>query len=631
MFTAHPGGDSRSAVLADALLRSAAIVRARTLSSVFLATVLLSAGSGLLAYQALKPGQDRVEQPVAPAAAIQDATQQESGKAGPRTDRWGDPLPAEALARLGTVRFRSGHGFDSLVFTPDGRFLVSGGCDGAVVWDPATGKEIRRMGSSGAQPWAAPISADGKYVAVICGDDNKAGGIYELATGRQVCRFGKRYEGAAPVCFSPDGTTLAVATGNGLCLYDPHTGSEQHRLRDFDSVVPGLNGCVTFAPQGHTLIYAGAGGVIRYRDAQTAKKVRQIRAAVESVGEMVLSPDGTRLAYVALTQVKMVGQTAFFPATRVHVCDATSGKELYVATVPGEDAHLVNAKPGERYHVGPAGMIFARDSKTLWLVASNHRLYVWDAATGKEVRQYGGEVGGLGALAFAPDGKSFAIADAYHSIRIRDVASGRDKTPVIGHRGQLRAVAISPDGRTAATAGDDAEVFLWDPHRGQELRHLSGHTSWVSALAFSPDARTLFSTSNDKTIRAWDLTTGAEWHRHTVKQYLYWLQVSPDGKTVVAPGPDNDLAVLDGSLHPLRSLKGLDETMLVGAGFSHDGRRLSAASVKGALCTWDLTLGTQRRGQVYAPAEQYGRKFALSPNDRCAAVAFDDTVRFVDL
>jgi hypothetical protein len=58
----------------------------------------------------------------------------------PRVDRFGDPLPAEALMRLGTVRFRNSEPFVSLAFTHDGRFLVSGGSGGAVVWDAATGK-----------------------------------------------------------------------------------------------------------------------------------------------------------------------------------------------------------------------------------------------------------------------------------------------------------------------------------------------------------------------------------------------------------------------------------------------------------------------------------------------------------
>ena len=61
-----------------------------------------------------------------------------------RTDAHGDPLPAGALLRLGTVRWRAFARF--LAFTPDGKTLVT--CEGLGQqesvfrrWDAATGAE----------------------------------------------------------------------------------------------------------------------------------------------------------------------------------------------------------------------------------------------------------------------------------------------------------------------------------------------------------------------------------------------------------------------------------------------------------------------------------------------------------
>src|SRR5262245_39627114 len=62
----------------------------------------------------------------------------------PRLDLYGEPLPPGALARLGTIRFRSeGENF-LLRFAPDGKTLTSVGTDALHVWDVGTGKEIRR-------------------------------------------------------------------------------------------------------------------------------------------------------------------------------------------------------------------------------------------------------------------------------------------------------------------------------------------------------------------------------------------------------------------------------------------------------------------------------------------------------
>src|SRR5262245_45358329 len=80
---------------------------------------------------------------LAPASA---ASADKGGEDKPALDRHGDPLPPAALARLGTVRWRSplrdGSGFARVGFSPDGRVVLATSDAGLCLWDVNTGRPV---------------------------------------------------------------------------------------------------------------------------------------------------------------------------------------------------------------------------------------------------------------------------------------------------------------------------------------------------------------------------------------------------------------------------------------------------------------------------------------------------------
>src|SRR5262245_18923853 len=74
--------------------------------------------------------------------APRSTPREQKGKPKPRTDRHGDPLPERAIARLGTVRWRSP---GLLAYFPDGKTLASVGMTEALLLDARNGKVLRKF------------------------------------------------------------------------------------------------------------------------------------------------------------------------------------------------------------------------------------------------------------------------------------------------------------------------------------------------------------------------------------------------------------------------------------------------------------------------------------------------------
>src|SRR5262249_297412 len=139
----------------------------------------------------------------------------------PRLDRYGDPLPEGAIARLGTMRFRHGNTMYRAALSADGnRLATTGGHSVTHIWDLTTGKSVRQF-----QPQycndAVAFSPKGNLIAI-----GGMGGVYlyDVARGKQV-RHIESLGSVFALDFAIDGKTLAIGSLEGsLCIYDAETG-----------------------------------------------------------------------------------------------------------------------------------------------------------------------------------------------------------------------------------------------------------------------------------------------------------------------------------------------------------------------------------------------------------------------
>src|SRR5262249_36637348 len=134
------------------MLKGMAMSNMKLVCASLVGSLLLVAGIGYGAGQlpAEANGKDKGAQGgQVPDGDLHPATDVKRAAVGKRSvDRFGDPLPPGALARLGTVRFRHAGAIFSVAYSPDGKTLVTGSGDRDCtlrLWDAESGRELFRV------------------------------------------------------------------------------------------------------------------------------------------------------------------------------------------------------------------------------------------------------------------------------------------------------------------------------------------------------------------------------------------------------------------------------------------------------------------------------------------------------
>jgi len=200
--------------------------------------------------------------------------------AGQPTDISGFQLPPGAVARLGALRLQHAGSVSNLLFTSDGKSLISAGGESVIrIWDSSTGQEIRRFVGHEAPVCSIALTSDGMILA--SGGEDHTIRLWGVPTGRELKHWPIAEDARPLVAFSPNGKVLASGgSGSSFVLWDVNTGKEirqfkgQENERDrWRRSEGGSISSLAFTPDGRRILSAQPGGLILW-DLTTGKRLR---------------------------------------------------------------------------------------------------------------------------------------------------------------------------------------------------------------------------------------------------------------------------------------------------------------------------------------------------------------------
>jgi RNA polymerase sigma factor (sigma-70 family) len=334
----------------------------------------------------------------------------------------------------------------AMLYSPDGRWLTTH----TTLLDPDTGRLLRQIPEASS---LLAVSPDARLLAGTARDG--AAVLWDTATGAEVRRLQghekqvRHEDQVSSAAFSPDGRTLVTfCWGKKLCRWEVATGVLQKTLT---LALPQWR-TLRLSPDARSLaVVPYSREAVEVWDTETGQQRCKLQGAPACARYgLAFTPDSRTLA-------TNWAEDAADEVT-ISLWDAATGKSLRRFSLPARQVDFLH---------------FAPDGHTLLTEGFGPLVRLSDTRTGQPALQpppaHESEVT---SLAFTPDGRTLVSGSRDATVRLWETDSGKQRAVLTGHRWGVNAVAALPDGRTVLSSGTDGTLRLWDSRAGKELRRL---------------------------------------------------------------------------------------------------------------------------------------------------------------
>jgi WD40 repeat protein len=429
--------------------------------------------------------------------------------------------------KLVTLLKRHTNVVNSLAFSPNSRYLVSGSADNnAIIWDINKQQPLHTLKGHTKEIYAVAFTPDSKRVVTGSFDHNLR--LWRVSNGELIAKLQGHTDKVQSVAINKDSTIASGSWDYSIRLWDGKTGQYIKTLANQGTKV----GSLSFSPDGSYLVSGTSGSGKKHCHVWSYPSGKEIVTYKEH--------DNVVIA------------TAISPNGRWVATGGGNQKEIHIWNL--RDGTVKQRLRGVGNSIWTVG--FSRDGKQM--------------AWGKNWTQHN-PAKGYGPIEYRlrlptsnrPLGTPKQINPNQNYLRAKDKwqnwslshrkgGNSGDDT-ILDIKNQNRTVAsikrgstdgydhrsytFTPNGETIISGGSNGFLTAYQ-RNGSKIGDYVGHTGTVWAVAVSADGRFLVSGSLDQTVRLWNVTT-----RENLLTLFHgsngeWVVWTPSGHYASSPNGD---------------------------------------------------------------------------------------------
>lgn len=390
--------------------------------------------------------------------------------------------------------FEHGNDVDSMAIDRDGNSIAVADSFDVWMWDWQTSDKPVVFEPHGAT--AVAFSLDGKHVGTGRGGAPE-GRLWDRASGKKLFQF--KTSGSLVVAFSPDSKKYVLPSGYStyIDLIDVSTGKQDWRVDTGGIAVKD----VAVSSDGKLMAAVGGSPALRVWEFGSGNLISDFTLHSQPVRDLRFSPNRPQLI--------------------------TGGMDGLIATWDTNSGQVIQTlRQPDRHWAGAVN--FSADGKYTVATSLDDKTRVWDADSGKLIREFKGHGtnGAVYAAAITTDGRLLTYGHD-REIAIHELTSGKLMSRVSNNRGpDHRPARIAANGSVIAVPNDKF-VDVLNPATGEKRVSIMTNSSSYG-FDISPDGKTLATCTS-----LYDATTGEVLFKFPVEAGRGGdVKFSPDGKFV---------------------------------------------------------------------------------------------------